>query len=218
MKFPGPRDIGDRVDQETSRLQFLEQRHLSDLARQTVQALQILRIRVQQRFAELARHTQQLVAMFVADADGERHRYDAAAERGAEAVEKLFIVVQKNDQLVAALRAHGLQVVQYADGARINLREAHAALGIFAVHIGDRAIGFAVALEHLDQGRWRHLSSTVIMRLVRGRKLICASSSMGSFPARDNRKRRTMCCTWTNISNIARFSPMQWRGPTAKGI
>src|SRR6267142_6209188 len=101
----------------------------------------------------------------------------------------------------------------------------HAPLGIFAVDIGDGAIDAPVLLQDVDQSRVSrnsadviHRASTVIMRLDRGRKLICASSSMGSSPARVRRKRRDMAWMWTSISNIAIFSPMQCRGPTAKGI
>ena len=72
-------------------------------------------------FAELARDAQQLVAMLVADADGERHRDDAAAHRRPEAVEELLVVAEEDDHLVAALRAHRLQVMQDPERARIDL-------------------------------------------------------------------------------------------------
>ncbi len=45
----------------------------------------------------------------------EGHGHDAAAYGGPEAVEELFVVAQENDHLVAALRAHALQVVQDAE-------------------------------------------------------------------------------------------------------
>jgi len=43
------------------------------------------------------------------------NRDDAAADRGPEPVEELLVAAQENDHLVAALRAHGLQVVQDAE-------------------------------------------------------------------------------------------------------
>ncbi len=101
------------------------------------------------------------------------------AHRGPEAVEKLLVVAEEDDHLVAALRTHRLQVVQNPERARINLAVEHAALGILAFDVGDGAIDAAVVFENLQQGRVRHRSSTVIMRLERGRRLICASSSMG---------------------------------------
>src|ERR1700736_5356324 len=163
--------------------------------------------------------------MLVADADGQRHRRDAAADRGPEAVEELLVAAQENDHLVAALRAHGLQVVQDAERPRVHVAVGHAPFGILAVDIGDGALDAAVVLEDLEQrgvSRYSadvvHRAATFIMRLDRGRKLICASSSMGWLWARVRRKRRDMAWTCTSISNIAIFSPMQCRGPTAKGI
>jgi len=45
------------------------------------------------------------VAVLVGDADRERHRHDAAAERGPKAVDELLVVVEKDDELVAVVRA-----------------------------------------------------------------------------------------------------------------
>jgi hypothetical protein len=104
---------------KAARLEFSEQRRLPDLPGERLQALQILGVRVQQRLAELARHPQQLVAVLIADADGERHRHDPAAHRGPESIEELLVVVEEDDHLVAALRAHGLQVVQDAERPRM---------------------------------------------------------------------------------------------------
>lgn len=163
--------------------------------------------------------------MLVADADGEGHRGDPAADRSPESVEKLLVAAQEDDHLVAAPGTHGLQVIQDSERPGVDVAVGHAPLGIFAVDIGDCTIDAAVAFEDVDQGRVVHQSAhvihrtvTVIMRFDRGRKLICASSSMGSLPARVRRKRRDMAWTWTSISNIAMFSPMQCRGPTANGM
>ena len=168
--------------------------------------------------AELARDAQELVPVLVADADGERHGHDAAGDRGPERIEELLVVDQKDDELVAALRAERLQVVQDPERAGMDLAVAHAALGALAFDVGDDAVDVAVALEQLYQGLGRHRTSTFIMRWERGRRLICASSSMGRSSARFRRKRRDMRFTWTSISNIAMFSPMQCRGPTEKGM
>ena len=73
--------------------------------------------------------------------------------RRPEAVEELLVVAQEDDQLVAALRAHGLQVVQDAERARVDLAVAHAPLGVLPLDVGDGAVDPAIALQHLDQGR-----------------------------------------------------------------
>ena len=165
-------------------LEFAEQSRLAHRVGERRQALQILGIRVEQRLAELARHAQQLVAVLIADADGERHRNDPAAQRGPEAIEKLLVVVKVDDHLLAALRAHGLQVVQNAQRPRMGVAVAHATFGVLAVDERDRALDVAIAFQDLYKSRWHHRVVTVIRRLVRGRKLIWASSSMGSLPAR----------------------------------
>ena len=102
-QFSGLGDIRQRFDQERAVLKLLEQRRLADLSGQGGQALEGFCIGVQERLAELAGHPQELVPMFVADADGQRHRDDAAADGGPKTVHELFIVVEENDQLVAAL-------------------------------------------------------------------------------------------------------------------
>ena len=87
--------------------------------------------------------------MLVADADGERYRHDAAGDRGPEGVQELLVVGEENDQLVAALSASCLQVMQDSERARIHLAEAHAALGVFAFDVRDDAVDVAIALEHV---------------------------------------------------------------------
>ena len=87
--------------------------------------------------------------MLVADADGERHGHDAARDRGPERIEELLVVREEDDELVAAPRAHRLQVVQDSERARVHLAVAHAALGAFALDVGDGAVDAAIALEHL---------------------------------------------------------------------
>ena len=71
--------------------------------------------------AELARDAQQLVAVFVADADGHRHRHDAAQHGAPEGVDELLVVVQQQDQVVAGLRAQLLQVEQHAQRPLVQL-------------------------------------------------------------------------------------------------
>ena len=71
-------------------------------------------------------------------------------------VEELLVVAEEDDQLVAALRAHGLQVVQDPDGARIYLAVGHAPLGTLSLDVGHGAIDVAVVLENLEQSRLRH--------------------------------------------------------------
>ncbi len=70
---------------------------------------------------ELARDAQQLVAVLVADADGDRHRHDAAEHGGPERVDELLVVVEQQDQLVAGLRAQLLQMEQDSQRALVQL-------------------------------------------------------------------------------------------------
>src|SRR5580698_925481 len=221
----GFRDVRDRFHQESARFELREQRAFTDLLRESAQALEALGVRVKQGIAELARDPKQLVAVFVADTDGERHGDDAAVEGGPETIEKLLVVAQKNDHFVAAARTDGLQVIQNAHGARIHFRIRHAPFDILSFNVSHASVGVPIVFEHVDKSGVLtepadivHRGSTVIMRLDRGRRLICASNSMGSSLARVRRKRRIMVRMCTSISNMAMFSPMQWRGPTAKGI
>ena len=133
-----------------------------------------------------------------------------------EAVEKLLVVAQENDHLVAAPRTGGLQVIQNAQGARVHFGIGHAPFVVLAFNVGHAAVDVPIAFENIDQGgvlaelvRIVHRVSTVIMRLDRGRRLICASNSMGSSVARVRRKRRIIVRMCTSISNMAMFSPMQ---------
>ncbi len=87
--------------------------------------------------------------MLVADADRERHRHDAAADRGPKAVEKLLVVAQEDDDPVAARGAHRLQVVKYAERARKDLAVGDAPLRILAVDVANRAIDAAIVLEDI---------------------------------------------------------------------
>ncbi len=45
---------------------------------------------VDERLPKLAGNAQQLVAVFIADADGHRHRHDAAQHGGPEGIDELF--------------------------------------------------------------------------------------------------------------------------------
>jgi hypothetical protein len=93
------------------------------------------------------------VAVFVADADGQRHGHDAAAHCGPKAVEELLVVVEEDDELVAALCAERLQVMQYPHRPGIQFAITHPTLCMLALDISDRSIDLAVVLEHLHQSR-----------------------------------------------------------------
>ena len=114
------------------------------------------------------------------------------AQRRPEAVQELLVVAEKDDDLVAALRTDRLQVVQDPERAGMYVRETDAPLGVLTLHVGDDAIDPAIRLQDIHQSLVPHRSSTVIMRLERGRRLICASSSIGPTSARVRRKRRNI--------------------------
>ena len=79
----------------------------------------VLRSRVDEGLAQLARDAQQLVPVLVADADGHGHRDDAAQHRAPECIDELLVVVQQQDHPVAGLGAQLLQVVQDAQRALV---------------------------------------------------------------------------------------------------
>ena len=94
--------------------------------------------------------------MLVADPDGERHGDDAAGERRPESVQELLVVVEKDDELVAALRAERLQVMQDPERAGVDLSEAYPPLGVLPLDIGDDAVDIAIRLQQLHQSLVRH--------------------------------------------------------------
>ena len=73
--------------------------------------------------AQLLRDAQQLVLVFVADADGHRHRHDAAVQAGPVGVDELLVARDVQDQHVAGPGADALQVVQDAERALAQFRE-----------------------------------------------------------------------------------------------
>ena len=163
--------------------------------------------------------------MLVTDADSKRYRRHTAAQSRPKSVEKLFGTVQEDDHLVATRCTGGLQEIKYPERTVMQVLEGNMPLQVFSLDVGDAVVDAAIALEYVDQRGFGselihidHLECTLIMRFDRGRRLICASNSMGSSSARVSRKRRVMVRKCTSISNIARFSPMQCRGPTANGM
>ncbi len=55
--------------------------------------------------------------MLVADADGDRHRHDAAQHRGPECDDETLVRLAEDDELVAGLHAPRLQRPQQCRGA-----------------------------------------------------------------------------------------------------
>src|SRR5262249_5486896 len=123
MRLPGAGDVVQRIYEKRARAQALERLGLAGLRGKRTDAIQRAPVRVDERFAELARDAQQLVAVLVADAERHRHGNDAAEHRTPEGVDELLVVAEEQDQLVAALRAELLQVIQNAEGALIELAE-----------------------------------------------------------------------------------------------
>ena len=115
-------------------------------------------------------------------------------------------------------RALGLQVMQDSERAGMDLAEAHAPLGALALDVSDDAIDVAIALEHVPASlcssylyihQKMGARAQIDLRLELDRVLVRRASGESAA---------TSGFTWTSISNIAMFSPMQCRGPTEKGM
>ena len=153
---PGAADVVEFVNEEGAGLQRIEGGALADAGGERLQPVEVLAVRVQVRGAELARDAQELVPVLVADADRERHRHDAAGNGGPVAVQELLVVVQEDDQLVAASRSHALQVIEDARGALVELGVFDDPLLVLALEIMHGAWHAPVALESLGQGLVLH--------------------------------------------------------------
>ena len=94
--------------------------------------------------------------MLVADADGHRHRHDAAQHCGPEGIDKLLIAVQQQNDLVARLSAQLLQMMQQTQCAVVELRKAELARIVLAVVKGDAARRIAIERHQLGQGTGLH--------------------------------------------------------------
>ncbi len=134
---------------------------------------------------ELAGDAQQLVAVFSADPQRHRHWDDATKHRAPEGIDERFVLAQKQDQVIAALRAEFLQVVQDAECAGVQIGEGDAALVLLTLEVGDAAGDLAIAFDQFGEcgGSGHQRRSSLMTNGLRVRRLICASSSIGSSEA-----------------------------------
>ena len=177
----GARDVVEIIDQECLAAQGLEHLRFPGLGGEGADALERAALGVDERLAEAARNAQQLVAVLVADAERDRHRHDAAEDRRPEHVDELLVVVQEQDQLVAAARADALQVPEDAERALVKLAAGDRTRLVLALQVADTARRAAVVLEGLGERRGfgHQRASSRMCRGWRVRRLICASSSSG---------------------------------------
>ena len=175
------RDVIEVVHEKGARGECGEELRLPRRGGEGAETLERALLGVQIGRAQAARDTQHLVAVFVADAERHRHRHDAAEDRRPEDVDELLVVVQEQDQLVAAARTQALQVIEDPDGALVELGEGDLARFVLTLQVGDAAVDAAVDIHELDQGVdvWGHRRSSRIYKGWRVRRLICASSSSG---------------------------------------
>ena len=120
-------------------------------AAKSAEPLEQAAVGVEVRGAELARDAQQLVPVLVADAEGDRHRHDAAEEAGPERVDELLVAADVQDQLVAGLRAEALQMVQDAERPAAQVRQLQRFLGVLAFEVADGGRAAAAVVEHLRE-------------------------------------------------------------------
>ena len=181
MRFAGARDVIELIDEECARLQRRERLRLARLCSETADPIKRLALGVDKRLSEHARDAQELVPMLIADPGRDRHRHDAAEDRRPEGIDELLVVRDKQDQLVAGLRAQALQVKQDAERALVELLIGNRALLALPLEIPQGEFDSAVAFDDFGErlsGRHGRRSS----RMNRGylvRRLICASSSSG---------------------------------------
>ena len=108
---------------------------------------------VQPRVAEKVRDAQQLAPVFVADADGHRHRHDAAIEACPEGVDELLVVLAVQHHVVAGLHALRLQEVQDAERPIVQLAVPDDALIMLAKDVCKTAIALRAFVEHGSEAR-----------------------------------------------------------------
>jgi len=218
------RDVVDLLGEEGARVERIERRLFAGAAGERADAIERLAVRVDERPPEFLRDAQQLVFVLVADAERHGHRHDAAQHAGPECIEELLVVGEIDDELVAGPGAELLQVVKDAECALVQLAVAHHAFAGFGLEVTDGAFHRAIdgdqfgeclcVRDHLDQ----FLRSSVIIKGYLVRRLICASSSSSRSGTYRSRYRRATLYKCMYISYKARVSPMQCRGPAAKGM
>ena len=145
------RDVVERFDQEGPWLERAPGLGLAEgggVGRQTVAQLLV---GVEQRLPELPRNPQQLVLVFVADADRDGHRHDAAVEAGPVGVDELLVAGHVQDQVIAGFRSDALQVEQDAERPASQVRELESLLGAFAFQVNDRAVAARAVVEHVGE-------------------------------------------------------------------
>ncbi len=121
VDFPWARDVIEVIHQEGPRAQIVVQIRLAHLRGERPDAIERAALGIDEWFTELARHPQEFVTVLVADAQCDRDRHYAADDRRPESVDELLVVTQEQNELVAALGANPLQVIQDAEGALVQL-------------------------------------------------------------------------------------------------
>src|SRR5680860_1538941 len=98
---------------------------------------------------ELSENPEQLVAVLVADAGGDRHRHDPAQLTGPENLDETLIIVQQNDQLIAALQAVTLQPVKLSARACKQIAVTDPRLGVARLNVADAAVALAIGVKRV---------------------------------------------------------------------
>jgi len=114
-------DVFEVVDQEGACAQLLKCRLFALFLGKFGEAPDRLEIRIEPRLTQLPGDAQQLEAVLVADANGERDRDNTACDRRPETVDECLIVVQENNQVIATRQAEALQSPEDAERALVQL-------------------------------------------------------------------------------------------------
>ncbi len=126
---------------------------------------QVPAIRIQKRPAQFFRYIEYLASMLVADANGQRHRNNAAKLTRPKHVHHLLIVIQEQDQVVTPPHIFLLQQVKQTERALIQVLIADNFFLLLAVYETDVLLMAAVALQCLDQRTKLHHSIIIAATL-----------------------------------------------------
>jgi len=210
------RDVVEQVDEEGAGLSAVQASGSPCVAANVASRSRSLRS-CRGTGCRAAGDAQQLLLVLVTDAHGHRHGHDATVDAGPEGVDELLVARHVQDQHVARTGADPLQVMEDAE-ARWRSWASGRAFSALHLEVADRAGPAAAVIEH-----FRGASGTgssffdshvdVLRRAQVDARFECHRP--GDTGRRRTRRAEPLRCSI--ISNIAKFSPMQCRGPAAKG-
>ena len=151
VHLAGLRNVVDVLGEERARVQRIECRLLTGGTGKRADAVERLAIGVDERLSQFLRDAQQLVFVFVADAERHGHGHDAAEHSRPEGIQELLVVGEIDDELVAGSGAELLQVEQDAERAVVQLAVTHDPFAGLGLEITDGSFDAAVVGDQLGE-------------------------------------------------------------------